>query len=173
MSRLVDRGAIVAAFVGVGMAVTMAISFLLIIPIDPIYILLALPGGMVIGYYANARSRRTRGQWLRGVKALFFFADTGFPDFNRVDQSGAQVGPTCQTGGDCVYQRYRAAKPEELAAAGVADAASFGDLYWSSQWATARLLLAGTTIAALLGAALFGVAGPLRDTAPSRSPAPA
>jgi hypothetical protein len=194
MSRLVDRGAIVAAFVGVGMAVTMAISFLLIIPIDPIYILLAQPGGMVIGYYANARSRRTRGQWLRslsngflagaatgltlatlllGVKALFFFADTGFPDFNRVDQSGAQVGPTCQTGGDCVYQRYRAAKPEELAAAGVADAASFGDLYWSSQWATARLLLAGTTIAALLGAALFGVAGPRRDTAPSRSPAPA
>ena len=43
MSRFVDRGAVVAAFVGVGMAVTMAISFLLVIPIEPAYILLAFP----------------------------------------------------------------------------------------------------------------------------------
>ena len=40
MSRFVDRGAVVAAFVGIGMAVTMAISFLLVIPIEPAYILL-------------------------------------------------------------------------------------------------------------------------------------
>jgi hypothetical protein len=194
MTRFVDRGAIVAAFVGVGMAMTMAISFMLIIPIEPIYILLALPGGLVIGYYANARSRRTRGEWPRilangfvsgaatgltlaalllGVKALFFFADTGYPDFNRVDESGVQVGPTCEAGGDCVYRRYLAAQPGELAAAGVTDAASFADLYWASQWGTARLLLLGTTVAALLGAALFGIAGPRRGAIATRSAAPA
>ena len=35
VSRFVDRGAITAAYVGIGMAVTIAISFLLIIPIEP------------------------------------------------------------------------------------------------------------------------------------------
>ena len=43
MSRFVDRGAITAAYVGIGMAVTIAISFLLIIPIEPVVWLLALP----------------------------------------------------------------------------------------------------------------------------------
>lgn len=194
MSRVFDRGAIIAAFVGIGMAVTMAIGFLLIIPIEPIYLLLAVPGGMVIGYYANARSARSRGQWRRilpngllagvvtgltlaalllGVKALFFFADTGYPDFNRTDASGAQVGQTCEAGADCVYRRYLAAGPNELAAAGVTDAASFANLYWASQLGTAGLLMVGTTGAGLLGAVLFGLAGPRRGPVPARSPAPA
>jgi len=119
MSRIVDRGAIVAAYVGIGMAVTMAIGFLLVIPIQPIYLLLSFPGGMVIGYYANARAGRQRGAWrwilpnsllagvvtgltlailLLGTRALFFFADSGYPDFNRTDQSGAPAGPTCHLG---------------------------------------------------------------------------
>jgi hypothetical protein len=34
---LVDRQALPAAFVGIGMAVTIGISFLLVIPIEPIY----------------------------------------------------------------------------------------------------------------------------------------
>ena len=186
MSRFVDRGAIVAAFVGVGMAVTMAIGFLLIIPIEPAYILISVPGGMVIGYYANARSARVRGQWRRilpnsllagavtglmlaafvlGTRALFFFGDSGFPDFNRVE-NGVPVGPTCEPGGDCTYRRYLLAEPEDLAAAGVTDAASFADAYWSQQWSTARLLLVMTTGAALFGGALFGIAGP-RRTAPN------
>src|SRR6185503_12583185 len=125
MSRIVDRGAIVAAYVGIGMAVTMAIGFLLVIPIQPIYVLLSFPGGMVIGYYANARSGRQRGAWRRilpnsllagavtglslaalllGTRALFFFADSGYPDFYRTDENGTPVGATCQTGADCVYQ---------------------------------------------------------------------
>ena len=45
MTRIVDRGAINAAYVGIGMALTIAVSFLLVIPIEPIYWLLALPGG--------------------------------------------------------------------------------------------------------------------------------
>ncbi|MGZ8528610.1 MAG: hypothetical protein ACXWWR_07430, partial [Candidatus Limnocylindrales bacterium] len=45
--RLVDRGAIAAGWVGVGMAVTMAMSFLLVIPIEPIYWLLAPPAGLL------------------------------------------------------------------------------------------------------------------------------
>ena len=45
VTRFVDRGAITAAYVGIGMAVTVAISFLLIIPIEPIVWLLTLPTG--------------------------------------------------------------------------------------------------------------------------------
>ena len=61
MTRFVDRGAITAAYVGIGMAVTVAISFLLIIPIEPVVWLLALPAGLLIGYYANQRSDRRAG----------------------------------------------------------------------------------------------------------------
>ena len=181
MSRVFDRGAITASFVGVGMAVTMAMSFLLIIPIEPAYLLLSIPAGLVIGYYANARSRRVRREWRRilpnaalaglvtgitlaglllATKALFFYADNGYPHFNRADQDGMITGPRCQTGADCVYQRYRLQYPDELAALGATDAASFASLYWDAQWGSARLLLVGTTGSAILGALLFGVGGP-------------
>ena len=187
MSRIVDRGAVVAAYVGIGMAVTMAIGFLLVIPIQPIYLLLSFPGGMVIGYYANARAGRERGAWrwilpnsllagavtglslavlLLGIRALFFFGDSGFPDFNRTDENGTAVGATCRNGADCVYQRYLKLEPDTLRAAGVTDAASFSNLYWAEQWSGARLILVATTAAALLGGSLFGIAGP-------RRPAPA
>jgi hypothetical protein len=193
MSRIVDRGAIVAAYVGIGMAVTMAIGFLLVIPIQPIYLLLSFPGGMVIGYYANARAGRQRGAWRRilpnsllagavtglslaalllGTRALFFFADSGYPDFNRTDSSGAPIGATCQTGADCVYQRYRTVQADTLAKAGVTDATSFAALYWDGQWSSAGLILIATTGAALLGGVLFGVAGPRRQV-PARAVAPA
>jgi hypothetical protein len=185
MSRFVDRGAIVAGYVGIGMAITMAIGFLLVIPIEPAYVLLSIPGGMIIGYYANARSARVRGQWRRivpnalfagvvtglvlaalalGTKALFYFGDSGYPDFNRVE-NGVSVGPTCVSGGDCVYHRYLLAEPADLAAAGVTDSASFANVYWSQQGSTARLLVGTATGAALLGGFLFGIAGPRRPAA--------
>ena len=195
MSRFFDRGAVTAAFVGIGVAVTMAMSFLLIIPIEPAYLLLSVPAGLVIGYYANARSRRVRGEWRRilpnallaglvtsvslaafllATKALFFYADNGYPDFNRV-QDGVAVGATCATGADCVYRRYLARDPDQLAASGVTDAASFSTVYWNAQASSARLLLGGTTIAALFGGLLFGVGGPRTAVpAPARkAPAPA
>src|SRR4029079_7028983 len=42
VTRFIDRGAITAGWVGVGMAITIAMSFLLVIPIQPIYWYLAL-----------------------------------------------------------------------------------------------------------------------------------
>ena len=78
MSRLVDRGAITAAYVGIGMAVTIVVSFLLVIPIESIIWLLALPSGLLIGYYANQRSDRRAGPWGRIlVNGLFAGFVTG------------------------------------------------------------------------------------------------
>jgi hypothetical protein len=193
VSRIVDRGASVAAFVGVGVGVTLAISFLLVIPIVPAYVLLSIPAGLVIGYYANARSSRSRGEWRRllpnallagaptgltlailllGTRALFFFGDSGYPGFNRVE-NGVAVGPTCVPGADCVYRRYLLAEPEDLEAAGIIDAATFADAYWSEQWSTASFLLVATSCAALGGAAMFGLAGPRRQPLAARSSATA
>ena len=57
-SRFVDRGAITAAYVGIGMAVTIVASFTLIIPIEWIDLAPGPPVGLLIGYYANQRSNR-------------------------------------------------------------------------------------------------------------------
>ena len=183
MSRFIDRGAITAAYVGIGMAITIAVSFILIIPIEPIIWLLTIPSGLLIGYYANQRSDRRAGPWSRilrnGVfagavtglsfallllllKAIFFFADTGYPDFNRVDpNTGQTIPPTCSTGADCVYARYIAlGRGDELTAAGVTDAGTFGALYWSQQLTVAAALFAVTTAGGLGGAVLYGLARP-------------
>ena len=183
MTRFVDRGAVTAAYVGIGMAITIAVSFILIIPIEPIIWLLTIPSGLLIGYYANQRSDRRAGPWSRilrnGVfagavtglafaalililKAIFFYADTGYPDFNRLDpNTGRIVPPTCSTGADCVYARYLAlGRGPELDAAGATDPASFGALYWSQQFTVAGTLLVATTAAGLGGALIYGLARP-------------
>lgn len=175
LSRIVDRGAITAAFVGVGMAVTIGVSFLLVIPVEPVYWYLSIPAGLLIGYYADARSGRGRGAWgriltnaafaglvtgltlaalLLGVKALFFVADDGYRDPGL----GGRI--TCQSGGDCVYRRYLEEQPDELGAVGVTDAATFSAYYWAQQWSTAGLLVGLATIAGLAGGALYGITRP-------------
>jgi hypothetical protein len=179
VSRFIDRGAITAAYVGIGMAVTIAISFLLIIPIEPIVWLLSLPSGLLIGYYANQRSNRQAGPWSRiilngvfaavvtgataallllGVKALFFYADNGYRDAS----AGGPIA--CSPGPDCVYQRYvivdDGARVAALETAGVTDAASFTGFYWSQQFAVAGLLVAVTTAGGLGGALLYGAFRP-------------
>ena len=176
MTRFVDRGAITAAYVGIGMAVTIAISFLLIIPIEPIVWLLTVPSGLLIGYYANQRSNRRAGPWRRiivngvfaslitgmavavlllGVKALFFYGDNGYRD----PSAGGPIA--CASGPDCVYQRYRliddGARVAGLEAAGVTDAASFSSFYWSQQFTVAALIVGVTTAGGLGGAALYGL----------------
>jgi hypothetical protein len=175
LGRVVDRGAITAAYVGIGMAVTMAISFLLVIPIEPVYWALSVPAGLLIGYYANARSARGRGQWLRvasnaifsglatgltlavlliGVKALFFVADDGYRDPGL----GGRI--SCVRGAECVYQRYLQGQGPALLASGVTDSASFSTFYWSQQWSTAGLLVALTTGFGLAGGAIYGFTRP-------------
>jgi hypothetical protein len=183
VTRIVDRGAIAAAYVGIGMALTIGVSFLLVIPIEPIYWLLALPAGLLIGYYANQRSDRRTGPWHRilanalvaglatalmlaalllVVKALFFFADNGFPDFNRADpKTGQLVPPSCEPGANCVYSRYLAAgRGPDFESIGVTDTASFTSFYWGQQFSTAGLLVLLTTAGGLGGGALYGLFRP-------------
>jgi hypothetical protein len=191
VSRFVDRGAVTAAYVGIGMAITIAVSFILIIPIEPLIWLLTIPAGLLIGYYANQRSDRRAGPWTRilgnGVfagavtglsfaalilllKAIFFFADTGYPDFNRIDpNTGQPIPPFCTTGAHCVYSRYLAlGRGSELEAAGVSDPQSFGALYWSQQTTVALTLFVVTTVGGLGGAALYGITRP-KPAAPDGS----
>ncbi|MGH2513020.1 MAG: hypothetical protein ACRDGQ_10060 [Candidatus Limnocylindrales bacterium] len=176
MTRFVDRGAITAAYVGIGMAVTIGVSFLLVIPIEPIYWLLAPLAGLMIGYYANQRSNQTRGAWRRvivnslfaglltgltlavlllAVKFLFFSADDGYRD-------ASLGGPiSCTSGAGCVYQRYLDEnKGAELSAVGVTDASSFSRFYWNQQLTTAGLLFGITTVTSLLGGATYALTGP-------------
>jgi len=184
LSRFIDRGAITAAFVGLGVAVVTAISVLLIIPIDPIYWLLALPAGLLVGYYANTKAARRRGEWRRtianglfsgavtgltlavlllGIKALFFYADSGYPNFNRVDQTtGVTIPPTCASGADCVYQRYLVDQGDALRTAGVTDATSFAKVYWDQQLSTALTLFLAATGGGVLGALAYGLTRPQR-----------
>ena len=188
--RIVDRGAITAAYVGIGMAVTIGVSFLLVIPIEPILWLLAFPAGLLIGYYANQRSDRREGPWRRivanallagvatgltlaglllVVKALFFFADNGFPAFNRVDEDGQTIAPFCDPGAGCVYARYAAdGRGVDLASIGVTDAATFSSFYWGQQVATAEFLLILTTLGGLGGGVLYGVYRPKAVVAPAQ-----
>jgi hypothetical protein len=183
VTRFVDRGAIAAGYVGIGMAVTIALSFLLVIPIEPIYWLLALPAGLLIGYYANQRSDRRAGPWSRiianagyaglltaltmaafllVVKALFFFGDGGYPDFNRIDaKTRLLVPPACQSGAGCVYARYLlAGDGPQLAAAGITDTATFTGFYWGQQAASTETVLVLTLAGGLCGGLLYGVFRP-------------
>ncbi len=174
MNRFVDHGAVTAAWVGVGMAVTIAVSFLLVIPIEPVYWYFALPAGLLIGYYANARSLRAGGPWgriianalfagvvtgityaviLLAVKALFFNVDGGYRD------ASAGGALTCTTGADCVYQRYLAAgQGPVFEANGITDLATFTTFYWSQQLSNAGLTLVLSVGGALAGGVMFGLA---------------
>jgi hypothetical protein len=173
VTRFIDRGAITAAWVGVGMAVTIGVSFLLVIPIEFLVIPTALFGGMMIGYYANARSDRRGGPWGRvilnglfaglvmgltlavlylGVKGLFFTADNGFRDAT----SGGPLA--CQTGADCVYQRYLdIGRGPQFEAAGITDVDSFTRFYWGDQLNSAATFLVLAVGGSLVGGLMYGV----------------
>jgi hypothetical protein len=179
VSRLFDRGAITAAWVGVGMAVTIGVSFLLVIPIEALYTGVIAPGfpvawlaGLTIGYYANARSNRQGGPWGRilsnavlagvataitfvlvflGVKALFFSVDNGYRD-------ASTGGPIeCTTGGDCVFRRYLADQPEVLAVNGITTADGFTGFYWNQQLNAAAGLALATILTAAAGGVVFRI----------------
>ena len=186
MRRFVDRGAITAAWVGVGMAVTIGVSFLLVIPIEPVYWYLALPAGLLIGYYADARSERAGGPWgrvlansllaglatgvtfavlLLATKALFFNVDNGYRD----KSTGGPL--VCASGADCVYKRYLAAgQAADFAKAGIVDVKTFTDFYWSQQLSNAGLTLLLATGGALAGGFVFGVSNRRRPEGASAAP---
>jgi hypothetical protein len=179
VSRFFDRGAITAAWVGVGMAVTIGVSFLLVIPIEAIYTGVIAPGfpvawfaGLTIGYYANSRSDRQGGPWGRilanaalagvataitfvllflAIKGLFFAVDNGYRDTS----SGGPL--TCASGADCVYQRYVELQPDVLAAAGITNVDEFSTFYWNQQLNTAAGLAIATVITAVAGGAVFRI----------------
>jgi hypothetical protein len=188
VTRFVDRGAITAAYVGIGVAITIGMSFLLVIPVEWFVVMLAVPVGLLIGWYANQRSDRRAGPWSRIlvnglfaafatglttalllllVKGLFFYADDGFRDpglGGRID---------CATGAECVYQRYLDAdRGAGLEAMGVTDAASFSGFYWQLQLSTAGSILLLTTLGGVGGAALYGLTRPTaKPSEPESSPA--
>lgn len=179
MTRFFDRGALVAAGVGAGVALVVGVSFLLIIPVEPVVWLLALPAGGLIGYYANVRSARQAGPRSRivlngviaatatalttvllmiVVKALFFAADGGYPRYNRIDrETGQSIPPFCEPGADCVYHRYLDAQGADLERAGVTDAASFTTYYWAQQLQAIELVSGLTVAGGLIGALAFDV----------------
>ena len=194
MSRLFDHGAITAAWVGVGMAVTIGVSFLLVIPIEAIYTGVIAPGfpvawlaGLTIGYYANSRSNRQGGPWGRiianallagaataitfallflGIKALFFVADNGYRDAS----SGGPL--TCVSGADCVYRRYVELQPDVLANAGITNADEFSSFYWNQQLNTAVGLALATVIAGAAGGVVFRITNGTRPDAATDSTRP-
>ena len=156
-------------------AITLALSFLLIIPIEPIYWLLSLPAGMLIGYYGNTKADRRKGPWgrilanglfsglvtglslaifLLGIKALFFYADNGYRD------ASAGGSLTCQPGRECAWARYDADRGAALRAAGIVDPPTFERYYWEQQGAAAGMLIILTTAGGLGGAALYGTSRP-------------
>jgi hypothetical protein len=123
--RIIDRGAVFAGWVGIGMAVVIAISFELIVALQTLVFISAPIAGLVIGAYANVRSARWRpihrvfanatyagvvtGLTLAlcyaALRLLFVFADAGtLPDGTSM---------TCQLGPDCTYQRYVSAWPTQ------------------------------------------------------------
>ena len=187
VSRIVDRGAIFAAYVGIGMAAVIGISFLLVIPIPIVYALFSLPAGLLIGYYADSRAGRQAGPWSRivsnglfaglvtavslavlllAVDALFFYADDGYRD----QSAGASL--QCQPGPACVYARYLAnGQGADLEREGVTDVSTFTGFYWGQQAGIAGTIFVLTVVGSLGGALLFGVvrpkaAGPASRTSP-------
>ena len=155
-----------AGYVGIGMAVVIAIAFELIIPVQTLVFIAAPLAGVLIGAYANQRSSRWRPMkrvfanalWAAlvtalslaliygAIRLLFVVADTGF----RNPGQGGQIA--CQTGPDCTWQRYlEDGHADELAAAGVTDGGSFWSYF---VWDQVVVRSAGLIVVLTLGGAL-------------------
>jgi len=167
ISRVVDRGAIFAAWVGVGMAIVLGMAFELIIPVQALVFLLCVPMGVLIGVYANVRSERWRPRHrvlanatyaglVTGlamalfyvlIRLVFVYGDSGaLPDGTSL---------TCRTGPDCTYQRHVAVgQSGELAQIGITDGASYEAAAWRELVATGAGLLVLTLAGSAVGGAI-------------------
>jgi hypothetical protein len=159
--RVLDRGAVYAAMVGLGMAVTIAISFGLVVAIQPLVFISAPLAGLTIGWYANHRSLRWRPRWrlfsnaafagfVTGLslaimyvafRLLFIYADSGY----RPETMGGQL--ECSSGPECTYVRL-IEDPENAQALldeGITDVAAYTSFVWrtSGEW---MLQLTGFTL---------------------------
>ena len=170
------------------MAVVVAMGFELIIAVQSLVFVFAPIGGLLIGFYANARSERRR-PWRRvvanalyaglftaislailyaGLRLVFVYADSGYRD-------GTQGGPlVCTPGPECTYQRYVASgRGPELAAAGVTDAATFEQSVLQEQLNGALTIVALVTGGAIVGGLLYGAGASRQRGGESVSPDPA
>jgi hypothetical protein len=171
--RFIDRGAVFAGYVGLGMALVIAIAFELIIAVQSLVFIIAPIAGLLIGGYANQRSERWRPMkrvfanaiWAGlvsglglavtyvALRLLFIFADAGsLPDGTQLD---------CQPGPECTYQRYVAeGKAAELASYGVTDGPSFGAFALREQAKGAGLIVLLTLSGSLVAAGIRSVRAP-------------
>lgn len=156
-----DRAAIIAAMVGLGMSITIAISFGLVIAIQPLVFISAPLAGATIGWYANHKALRWRPRWrvfanagfaaavtglslalfYVGIRLLFIYADSGY----RPEPMGGQF--ECTNGPECTYVRL-IEEPENaqaLADEGITDVDSYTAFVWSTsgEW---TLQLSGLAI---------------------------
>jgi len=193
VTRVLDRGAVFAGWVGLGMAVTIAISFELIIAVQALVFLAAIPAGLLIGFYAAARSERRRPVWralvdggyagivtaltlalvYAAIRLLFIFADSGYPRYNNTGALGEPLGPTCVAGPGCAYQRYldqAATDPAfaaALAQAGVTDTPSFQAFVLRDQLDGGLVLVAMVVGGSLVGGLFYAAAGPAKSPEPT------
>jgi hypothetical protein len=193
VTRVLDRGAVFAGWVGLGMAVTIAISFELIVAVQALVFLAAVPAGLLIGFYAGARAERRRPVWrvlvnaayaglvtaislalvYAGLRLLFIYADSGYPAYNQANAAGQPTGPTCAAGPGCAYQRYvdqartDPAFAVALADAGVTDTPSFEAYVLHEELAGAVVLVVMVLGGALAGGAFYAAAGPAKRPEPA------
>jgi hypothetical protein len=179
--RFIDRGAVFAGYVGIGMAVVIAIAFALIIPVQTIVFLSAPIAGIIIGGYANSRSARWRpmrrvflnAAWAGFVtglslavlyvllRLLFVFADTGtMPNGSTLD---------CTMGPDCTYQRYLndPTLAPYLAEAGITDGASMGAAVINDQLTGGLVLVLSVVAGSLVAAGFRSVRTPPAESVPT------
>jgi hypothetical protein len=167
--RVLDRGAIYAAIVGLGMAVTIAISFELVVAIQALVFISAPFAGLTIGWYANHKSLRWRPRWrlftnaafagaVTGIslalmyvalRLLFIYADSGY----RPEPLGGQLD--CSTGPECTYARFidDEDQREALEEEGITDVDAFEAAVWRWQGETVLMLTVFTFGGALVPAA--------------------
>lgn len=181
IDRFIDRAAIFAGWVGLGVGLVVAIAFELIIPVQAVVFLLAPVVGIVIGVYANVRAERHRpllrvlanAAWAGivsgiglavfyvAIRLVFVYADTGaLPDGTSLN---------CQTGPACIYQRYVATgQASELAADGITDAATLEAAVWRDLIATGTGMVVLTIAGALIGGAARTASAPRQRVAAAR-----
>jgi len=181
MTRFIDKGAIFGGYVGIGMALVLAIAFELIIPVQTLVFVLAPLMGVLIGVYANVRSERwrPRGRVLANaayaslvtglavavlyvvLRLVFIYGDTGaLPDGTSL---------TCNTGPDCIYARYVAAdQAGDLAALGIVDGKTLEAAAWRELLVFGSGLIVLTITGGLVGGVIRGA-----SKLPSSAPLPA